>query len=630
VSKIKKALRVIASAYFVTYLFFAASVVVLIAVIITSITVRNIVTEMDESISHHLISAVLNAAESVPASVLDRYHLAEDTETEEYAELKVFLQEVADRNNVLWVYFFRYTEDGLGQYIIDNDDDPEESVGPWYFFQPQEEVLVILRGEANVTNTTEYYPEWDNLISAFAPVFDEDGNIYGGAGVDIEDYVIIERRQSIVLMNLILAASMITTLICGGLSVILYSKKSKQSETASKSKSEFLAAMSHEIRTPMNAILGISQIQLHDEDLPDKYIMAFQKIHSSGSNLLIIINDILDLSKIETGKLELNPIVYHVPSLLNDAVQMTLLHLGSKQLELILNIDENLPSRLIGDELRLKQILNNLLSNAVKYTDIGYIRLTVDHFQDGDGVILNLIVEDTGQGIKPEDLKNLFTEYTRFNLAANRATQGTGLGLNITKSFIELMGGSIKTESVYGKGSTFIVEVRQKTFECSIIGAEIVSKLRNFTYTNERLMADVQIIYTPMPYGRVLVVDDVELNLYVAEGSLNPYNLQIQTASSGYEAIELVNSGKIYDIIFMDHFMPGIDGIETTKEIRKLGYPGVIVALTANALVDNDKMFKQNGFDGFLAKPIDIRQLNNILNKYIRDRHPEEAEKYRV
>lgn len=408
------------------------------------------------------------------------------------------------------------------------------------------------------------------------------------------------------------------------------SESRKKTEEANKSKSRFLADMSHEIRTPMNAIIGVAQIELQKTDLPKEYAAAFEKIYGSGNNLLGIINDILDMSKIETGKLELIPVEYNVPSLINDTVQLNIVRIGSKQINFKMDIDENLPSTLYGDELRIKQVLNNLLSNAIKYTENGYIKLSVSHEIKDEATMLRFAVEDTGQGIKPEDQERLFAEFVRFNADKNRTTEGTGLGLSIAKRLVEMMDGTIAVESEYGKGSTFIVTIRQKTVDCSSIGAELVEILCSFKFVGNRQDEKLRITHDVMPYGRVLIVDDVEMNLYVAESLMAPYRLNTETVSSGFAAIDKIKCGNTYDVIFMDHMMPQMDGIETTQKLRALGYAGVIVALTANALVGNDEMFAQNGFDGFIPKPIDIRQLNEVLNTFIRDRHPEEAEKYKA
>ncbi|MCL2801468.1 MAG: ATP-binding protein [Treponema sp.] len=402
----------------------------------------------------------------------------------------------------------------------------------------------------------------------------------------------------------------------------------RTAEAATRSKSEFLAMMSHEIRTPLNAIIGISQIQLEDSSLPDKYAAAQEKILTSGSSLLGIINDILDMSKIETGKLQSNIMEYDTPSFINDTIQLNIVRIGSKPIKFILDINENLPSKLFGDELRLKQILNNLLSNAFKYTEGGHVKLSVKHAVIDNSVYLSFDIEDTGQGLKEEDKKRLFTEYLRFNSEANRNTEGTGLGLNITQKLVEMMDGKITVESEYGKGSVFSVTVKQGMNEYIPIGKELTDRLCSFTYSGEKQAVKLQILREIMPYGKVLVVDDVETNLFVAEGLLKPYKLSIETVNSGFSAIEKIKNGRVYDIIFMDHMMPVMDGIETTDKIRRLGYGHPIVALTANALSGNDEMFAQKGFDGFIPKPIDIRILNNTLIKYIKDKNPEEAKKY--
>ena len=401
--------------------------------------------------------------------------------------------------------------------------------------------------------------------------------------------------------------------------LVTISSLAEKAASSDQAKSNFLASMSHEIRTPLNAIIGISQIQLENKDLPESYGIALEKIHSSGNILLGIINDILDLSKIETGKMELNPVNYNVPNLIHDTVQINMVRIGSKPIEFKLSIDDKLPSEFFGDEIRIKQILNNLLSNAIKYTQKGYVKLSISHLaKEGEYSILLFEVEDTGQGMKEEDCQKLFSQdYMRFNTESNRSTEGTGLGLNITKNLVELMEGNIAVESDYGKGSKFTVKIKQKTVECEAIGRERAQQLQDFTYSGGKKYKDTQIIRESMSGGSVLIVDDVGTNLYVAEGLMSPYGLKIETASSGFETIEIIESGKKYDIIFMDHMMPDMDGIETTIKLRSIGYNGIIVALTANALVGNAEMFKENGFDDFISKPIDLNELDIILNKYV-------------
>ncbi|MCL2800385.1 MAG: ATP-binding protein [Treponema sp.] len=397
-------------------------------------------------------------------------------------------------------------------------------------------------------------------------------------------------------------------------------------EHSSRYKSAFLAIMSHEIRTPMNAILGIAEIQLRDEVLSADTEEAFQKIYESGDLLLNIINDILDLSKIEAGKLELAPIKYDIPSLVNDTAQLIRLRYESKPIELFIDVDKKTPIELFGDELRIKQVLNNILSNAFKYTNEGNVKFSVySENIDDDDLTIVFRISDTGQGMTAEQVEKLFDEYTRFNIEANRTTVGTGLGMSITQRLVNLMNGRITVESEVGKGSVFSVYIPQKRIGTAVCGAELSENLRKFNFQSTAITKKTQFLREYMPYGSVLIVDDVESNIYVAKGMLAPYGLKIDAVTSGYEAIDFVKSGNVYDIIFMDHMMPKMDGIEAVKIIREFGYKNNIIALTANALIGREEMFLQHGFDAFISKPIDSRQLNLILNEYIRNKKPKEV-----
>jgi CheY-like chemotaxis protein/HPt (histidine-containing phosphotransfer) domain-containing protein len=395
---------------------------------------------------------------------------------------------------------------------------------------------------------------------------------------------------------------------------------------ANRAKSQFLATMSHEIRTPLNAVIGLSEIELR-KNLPESSRENIVQIHQSGASLLGIINDILDISKIEAGGFELIPVEYETASLLSDTVMLNRVRIGSKPIVFTIEISGDFPLKLVGDELRIKEVLNNLLSNAIKYTRKGSVTLTAawENISGRENeVLLRFGVRDTGIGIRKEDIAKLFSSYTQLDTRANRKIEGTGLGLEITKKLVEMMGGSITVESEYGSGSVFTVEIIQGIVDYKPIGEETAEKLRRFNYSTEMKGDDIDRSW--MPYGKVLVVDDLPVNLQIARGLLEPYGLMVDTAESGQKAIELIKAGKPrYDLIFMDHMMPEMDGIEAVRIIREeadseYGRNVPIIALTANALVGNTEMFLSKRFSGFISKPVDIFQLDEALNKFVREK----------
>ncbi|MDR2346951.1 MAG: response regulator [Planctomycetaceae bacterium] len=508
-------------------------------------------------------------------------------------------------------------------------------------------------------------------------------------------------------------------IICHDVTELLAAKE--QAVAANKTKSSFLANMSHEIRTPMNAIIGMAELALREE-IPDTAYEMVKNIRQAGNNLLSIINDILDFSKIESGKLEIVEDEYRLHSLIYDVIGIIRTRLVESTVDFFIDIDCTIPNIMLGDEIRLRQILLNLLSNAVKYTRAGFTTLTVRGQITGQDVLLTFDITDTGIGIQPENMNKLFSNFTQFDKVANKWIVGTGLGLSIARNLAILMGGDITVQSEYGVGSTFTVTLKQSfkkyepfahidnykntvtlIFEPRIMHASfcraafdslklkyrLVSEkrafdleLKNGTYDyvfiaesvlesainsiemickvnkpeavvmverrnffGHKKYSHIQLpIYTSLlagifnkisgevspyrqnemtvkftaPDARILIVDDIITNLKVAQGLLIPYKMQVDICESGIKAIQMVQNYR-YDIIFMDHMMPIMDGVETTAMIRNL--PNCekipIIALTANAVLGVKEMFLENEMNDFLSKPIDPVKLEAMLIKWI-------------
>ncbi len=510
--------------------------------------------------------------------------------------------------------------------------------------------------------------------------------------------------------------------------------KKDEAEAAARAKSDFLANMSHEIRTPMNAVCGMAEL-LSRTELPPLSTEYVNTIRTSANNLLDIINDILDFSKIDAGKMELIEDNYNITSTINDVQNLINARISSKDVVFVIDVEPGIPELLLGDEVRIRQILINLLGNAVKFTNKGKIQLKISYKKvEEDIAQLTFEVSDTGIGIKKEHLDKLFEEFTQVDTKKNRSIQGTGLGLAISNRLAHMMHGDIQVDSIYGKGTTFTLTIQQMIVsETPIADIEQTEKYHLYVYEDnldyrgsiETLLQGVGIAYTMLetieevtglqgmdgkecyllfdyrscmdyvrtvagelkeqqihvvamadinefvdepdfetmqfihkpltvfsliaifngtanlgthggtkhttnkfycPDAKLLIVDDNFVNLNVARGLMAPYKADITLASSGFEAIDYIKSGEMYDIIFMDHMMPHMDGVETTQRIRNLGTEYAehvpIIALTANAIKGVEEMFLESGLDDFLAKPIELKRLATILHKWI----PEEKQ----
>ncbi|MCL2752574.1 MAG: ATP-binding protein [Defluviitaleaceae bacterium] len=402
-------------------------------------------------------------------------------------------------------------------------------------------------------------------------------------------------------------------------------KRREAAEQESKTKTQFLARMSHEIRTPLNAIVGLTEIQLQKQEIDPDMEEVFDHIYASSTMLLSLINDILDLSRVEHGKMEIVPTMYEISNVITDVVQLNLNAIGSKNLELQLKISPNLPTYMYGDELRIKQVISNILSNALKYTPEGLVILCVDIEDEKDNNCTIVIkVKDTGIGMTKREVNEIFSEYSRHDKEETRNIQGAGLGMNIAHNLTTAMGGTIEVQSGVGVGSLFTVFLPQKIEGELKLGKELATSLGNMDFSQMPKNKVSKISIKPMPYGRVLAVDDVDTNLYVLEGLLALYNIKTESVNSGHKAIKKIEEGNVYDIIFMDHMMPEMDGVETTKHLRKIGYAHPIIALTANAVKGVREIFHQSGFDGFISKPINLSRLNNYLECYISEKQTQE------
>ena len=387
-----------------------------------------------------------------------------------------------------------------------------------------------------------------------------------------------------------------------------------EADLANQAKSDFLAKMSHEIRTPINAVLGMDEMILRESRDGDVRKYALD-IKSAANSLLSIINEVLDSSKIESGKMEIVPANYQLGDLLTDLHNMISGRAAEKDLNLLFEVDENLPSGYYGDDVRIRQVILNILNNAVKYTRDGGVTLTVTGARDEKDAsyeILHFAVKDTGIGIREEDIKLLFSEYVRIDLERNRYIEGTGLGISISRQLLQMMGSALQVKSVYGKGSTFYFDLRQKIVNEELLG--------DYSHRGERFSAgDYHAVAYGAPEARILLVDDNDMNRKVFKNLLRQTKMQITDVASGRECLELVQKER-FDLIFMDHMMPVMDGIETFHIMRlskNLCQDVPVIMLTANAVKGAKEQYLQEGFQDFLSKPISPDKLDEILLKYL-------------
>jgi len=685
---------------------------------------------MVENIRQRLMAVSRLAAQLVTAEELEQYQTVNDMKLPSYQDLRYKLRNFAQEMDVLYVYYGRPLDENRLQYIIDNDFNEETRVGldtkPEYNSNEEWMFRVMKDGQTICSEYGQYMDNWKGIMFANSPVFDKDGRVAAIVGVDIDDTPIV-RGWRLVYILIIAQIVIIIMVFVYSLIGLLNSRKAVEKASAENvAKNNFLSRMSHEIRTPLNAIMGMGELALYS-DTVSKIHEYLKGIKQAGQNLLLLVDDILDFSKIETGSLEIVPVPYYLASLLDDIINIIQIRIGEKPVLFTVNVEPNLPARLLGDEARIRQVLFNLLSNAVKFTRQGMIELKVSagtRTEEKDDLPVVITVTDTGIGIKEEDMDSLFKSFVRLDMVINKSIEGSGLGLSITRSICHAMGGSVTASSEYGKGSVFTAVIPQSCvgidrlavvdnpkvkivllydhrpeylkslaetvrnlwvtvvvansvddflgrladggFSYAFISEPSLEKARAVikeyslqtvlvlllecgkTVTAENitvlsmpayavplanvlngkgiLQQDSENTYTAFvaPSARLLVVDDIQPNLIVADGLLTQYKSRVDLCSSGARALELVKEQE-YDLVFMDHMMPEMDGIETVRHIRQWEKDGGkeksgrirIIALTANAVSGMKEMFLNEGFDDFLPKPIETLRLREILKKWL-------------
>lgn len=584
--------------------FAASACAILLIAILCRIYFTTSISMMDENMKNHLVAVGRMAEKVITADMLESYQTPEDMETPEYEEIRQSIQGFADEMNVTYVYVIRALPGNIGEYIFDSDPDAESRkvLGDT---EPMEEILIeAFTGKTTLSTLGQYSEGWEGLSTVYSPLYDEQGQIVACIGVDLYDEQMLFITNAINWMSILLIVGVIGVTVSGMLSLRAFFNAAREARYASQSKSDFLSRMSHEIRTPMNAIIGMTKIGQNTKDV-EKMQYCLGKISEASRHLLGLINDILDMSKIEANKLELVEEAFDFEKMLENICNVITVRAEEKKLNLFIEVDEKVSTEVLGDELRLSQVITNLLSNAIKFTpDQGNIYLKVqlrEHLAEGQSLIY-VEVRDTGIGITQEQQKRLFMSFEQAEGSISRRFGGTGLGLAISKRIVELMGGSIGVTSEIDHGSSFYFTVILK-------------------HTNEleqRRTYD-RSIYRDL---RVLVVDDSQEVLEYFRRAMADFEITCDVANNGADAIELVRTAidaKVpFDIIFVDYLMEGMNGIETTRGIKRvLGESINVIMISISDWDEISDQAKAVGIARFIQKPLFHSSIFNAINELV-------------